>query len=91
VDDVVPRCCARRATRCDHGRDLVRAADRAVDVLAGAAEIAATFVAGSAAERTFGGAALVFDVSFKSTAERPMVLAICDPTGSDAARIRLDL
>jgi hypothetical protein len=46
---------------------------------------------GSAADRTFDGAALVFDVPFESTAERPMILEIADPTGSGTARIQLDL
>jgi hypothetical protein len=45
----------------------------------------------SAADRTFDGAALVFEVPFESTAERPMVLEIAGPTGSGAARIQLDL
>ncbi|MGI8781827.1 MAG: hypothetical protein ACR2L8_16950 [Solirubrobacteraceae bacterium] len=48
-------------------------------------------VPGSAADRTFDGVALVFDVPFESTAERPMILEIGDPTGSGAARIQLDL
>jgi hypothetical protein len=43
----------------------------------------------SAADRTFDGAALVFEVPFESTAERPMILEIADPTGSGAARIQL--
>jgi hypothetical protein len=47
--------------------------------------------AGSAADRTFDGAALVFEVPFESTAERPMVLEIAGPTGSGAVRIQLDL
>jgi hypothetical protein len=47
--------------------------------------------AGSAGDRTFDGGALVFEVPFDSTAERPMVLEIGDPSGSGTARIQLDL
>jgi len=47
--------------------------------------------AGSAADRTFDGAALVFSVPFASVQERPMILEIADPTGGGAARIQLDL
>lgn len=50
-----------------------------------------TPAAGSAADRTFDGGALVFDVPFDSTSERPLVLEIGDPGGSATARIQLDL
>jgi hypothetical protein len=46
---------------------------------------------GSAADRTFDGSVLVFDVPFESTAERPMILEIQDPDGVRDARIQLDL
>jgi hypothetical protein len=48
-------------------------------------------VPGSAADRTFDGGALVFQVPFDSTAERPMMLEMQDPTGAGEARIQVDL
>ena len=44
----------------------------------------------SAAERTFDGAVLVFEVPFRSI-DRPMVLEIADPGGGPPAWIQLDL
>jgi hypothetical protein len=47
---------------------------------------------GSAADRTFDGAALVFDVPYDSTQERPLILEIRERSeGGERARIVLDL
>jgi hypothetical protein len=46
----------------------------------------------SVADRTFGGSALVFDVPFDITQERPLILEIRETAdGGDVARIELDL
>jgi hypothetical protein len=50
-----------------------------------------TPTAGSAADRTFDGGALVFEVPFSATSERPLVLEIGAPDGSGSARIQVDL
>lgn len=47
--------------------------------------------ADTAAEETFGGAALVFEVPFESTDARPLVLQIGSPEGREKVRIQLDL
>ena len=44
----------------------------------------------SLAERTFGGAVLVFELPFASI-DRPMILEIANPAGGAPARIQLDL
>jgi len=47
--------------------------------------------ADTAAEETFGGAVLVFDVPFESTDARPLVLQIGSPEGREKVRVQLDL
>jgi hypothetical protein len=46
---------------------------------------------GTAADRTFDGAALVFELPYEAAQERPMILEIADPSGSGEARVQLDL
>lgn len=46
---------------------------------------------GSAADQTFGGGALVFEVPFESVGQRPLVLQITAPDGSQERRIQLDV
>jgi len=45
----------------------------------------------SAAEETFGGAALVFALPFEAIEERPIVLELGHPAGDDEARVQLDV
>lgn len=45
----------------------------------------------SAADETFGGAALVFALPFEAIEERPIVLELGHPAGEDEVRIQLDV
>ena len=48
--------------------------------------------AGTVADRTFGGAALVFEVPYDITQERPLILESQERShGGEVARIELDL
>lgn len=46
---------------------------------------------GSPAERTFDGAAVVFEVPFDAAQRRPLVLELHPQNGGDPARVQLDL
>jgi hypothetical protein len=45
----------------------------------------------STAEQSFDGAALVFEVPFESTRERPLILEIGDEAAAEPERIQLDV
>jgi hypothetical protein len=45
----------------------------------------------SVAKRTFGGTAVVFELPYDITQNRPLVLRIAGPDGEDKARVVLDL
>jgi hypothetical protein len=45
----------------------------------------------SVAEQSFGAAALVFELPYEATQNRPLVLRIAGPDGDEMARIVLDL
>lgn len=79
----------RLFARADAAQLAELAPERAVRVRGDGSELS-PFTATLAGVPVLRRRGLVFDVPFESTAERPMVLEIGDPAGSEVARIQLD-